>query len=98
MINVIKKFKKEIDGKYNIFSYNQWKKQKALIKKIDNYISDLNTKISEPDTYNQNIKEKQASKLSGEASTCFDKSSAKISSELADEYENSREILYWPLK
>lgn len=93
LINIIKKFKKEIDGKYNIFSYSKWKKQKALIKKIDNYISDLNTKISEPDTYNQNIKEKQASKLSGEASSGFDKSSAKISSELADEYENSREIL-----
>ena len=93
LISVIKKFKKEIDGKYNIFSYSKWKKQKELIKKIDNYISDLNTKISEPDTYNQNIKEKQASKLSGEASSGFHKSSAKISSELADEYENSREIL-----
>jgi hypothetical protein len=93
LISIIKKFKKEIDGKYNIFNFTNWKKQKALIKKIDKYIIELNKKISEPDVYNQSIKEKQASKISGEASSGFDKSSAKISSEVADEFENSREIL-----
>ena len=93
LISIIKKFKTEIDGKYNIFSFSNWKKQKALIKKIDNYIKELNKKISEPDTYNQTIKQKQASKISGEVSSSLNNNAAKVSGELADEYENSREIL-----
>jgi hypothetical protein len=93
LISITKKFKTEIDGKYNIFRFTKWKKEKSLIKKIDKYLKDLNKKISEPDIYNQTIKEKQASKISGEASSGFKKNSAKMSSELADEFENSREIL-----
>jgi len=93
LISVIKKIHAEVDGKHSIWQFSNWKVQKKLLKQYDNYITELNKKISEPDTYSEAIREKQASKISGEASSGFQKTTAKIASEVADELETSREIL-----
>jgi len=93
LINVIKKIRSEVKGNYNIFQFSNWKTQKKLLKQYDNYIVELNKKISEPDTYNESIRKKQASKISGEANSGFPGSSAKVASEVADEVETNREIL-----
>ena len=93
LISVIKKIRSEVVGKYNIFQFANWKIQKKLIKQYDKYIIQLNQKISEPDSYNESIREKQASKISGEASSGFQSTKAKVASEVADELETSREIL-----
>lgn len=93
LISVIKKIRSEVSGKYKIWQFSNWKTQNKLIKQYDSYIIELNKKISEPDSYNESIKKKQASKTSGEASSGFQTSTAKIASEVADELETSREIL-----
>lgn len=93
LISVIKKIRSEVKGKYNILNFSNWKIQQKLIKQYDKYIANLNIKISEPDSYNETIRKKQASKISGEASSGFQNSSAKVASELQDELETNRELL-----
>lgn len=93
LISVIKKIHSEVKGKHNIFQYSKWKIQNKLLKQYDKYIVELNKKISEPDTYNESIKKRQASKISGEASSGIHTTSAKVASEIADEQETSREVL-----
>lgn len=93
LISVIKKIRSEVSGKYKIWEFSNWRTQNKLLKQYDTYISELNKKISEPDSYNESIREKQASKISGEASSGFQAAKAKIASEVADELETSREIL-----
>jgi hypothetical protein len=93
LINIIKNISSEVKGNYNLFQFLNWKKQKKLLKRYDKYIVQLNKKISEPDTFKESIREKQASKISGEASSGFKSTTAKLSSEVADEFETSREIL-----
>lgn len=93
LVSVIKKIRSEVYGKYNILQFSNWKVQKKLIKQYDKYIIELNQKISEPDSYNESIREKQASKISGEASSGFQSTKVKLASEVADELETSREIL-----
>ncbi|MDO5968472.1 hypothetical protein Q4Q35_01505 [Flavivirga aquimarina] len=93
LINVIKNIHSEVKGNYNIFQFSNWHKQRKLLKRYDNYIDQLNRKISEPDTFNESIREKQASKISGEMSSGFKSTTSKVASEVADEFETSREIL-----
>lgn len=93
LVNAIKKIKSEVKGRYNIFQFSNWNTQNKLLNRYDKYIIELNKKISEPDTYNESVREKQASKISGEASSGFNSATAKIASEVADELETSREVL-----
>ncbi|MCD0457172.1 hypothetical protein LPB85_17105 [Chryseobacterium sp. LC2016-27] len=93
LISILKYLKETLKGKYNIWHFKNWSKQREIIKIIDNQISQLEKKISEPDTYNEKIREKSASKISGKLSSGVGKSQAEIGSEMADELETSREIL-----
>ncbi len=93
LINIIRNLKSKVNGNYNIFQFSNWKKQKSLLEQYDKYIVQLEKKIAEPDTFKQSIREKQASKSSGEASSGFKNTSAKVAREVADEFETSREIL-----
>jgi|SRR5690606_15471992 len=93
LISVIKIIRSEVSGKYKIWEFSNWRTQNKLLKQYDTYITELNKKISEPDSYNESIREKQASKISGEASSGFQATKAKVASEVADELETSREIL-----
>lgn len=89
LINILKELKTSISKKYNFWQYKKWRIQKKLISEIEKKIKVLKAK----DTFSKKIREKTASKTSGEFGSGFGKSQAKMSAESADELETSREIL-----
>lgn len=93
LLTITRALERSINGKYKIWQFNNWKKQREIIKLIDNQINQLENRIAEPDTYNEKIREKTASKITGKLSSGIAKSQAEMGSEIADELETSREIL-----
>src|SRR5690606_10215591 len=84
---------KEAKGKYSIFNFKKWIKQRRILKKYKSYLKELKTKLASPDIYRETVKEKQANKSRGEAKTALTRTSGKISSETSEELETSRELL-----
>jgi energy-coupling factor transporter ATP-binding protein EcfA2 len=93
LMSILKSLKKSIGHRYKIWNWKNWKTQRSILKSIDKQISQLEKKISEPDSYNEKIREKSASKLSGKLGSSLGKSNAEMATEMADELETSREIL-----
>src|SRR5690606_19425059 len=90
---IIRNLTKEAKGKYSIFNFKKWIKQRRILKKYKSYLKELKTKLASPDIYRETVKEKQANKSRGEAKTALTRTSGKISSETSEELETSRELL-----
>ncbi|WP_155975723.1 hypothetical protein [Daejeonella oryzae] len=89
---VIKQLNKSL-----IESYKWWelvKRQKAqnIIKDLNKYLTKLEARLANPDQYDESTRVKSGSKFSGEASSGYGKSTAKIGSEIQEESESSKTL------
>ena len=90
---LIRQLKGELKGKYSFFkSYKKWKESRRIIKKYDTILSKLEIRLSQPDNYDESVREKTGSKLSGEAKSGYAGSGASINAEQSEEKETSKQI------
>jgi len=96
IIQVLRVVIKQLESNINS-SYSWWQIKKGVeLRKIKNslkkYLRQLENRLSTPDSYEESTRSKHGSKISGEASSGLNKSSAKIASELSEEIESSKTL------
>ena len=96
IIQVLRVVIKQLESNINS-SYSWWQIKKGVeLRKIKNslkkYLRQLENRLSTPDFYEESTRSKHGSKISGEASSGLNKSSAKIASELSEEIESSKTL------
>lgn len=89
---VIKQLKNSLDSSYKWIQFKRRFKTKKIIRSLDKYLKQLEERLNNPDLYEESSKNKYGSKISGEASSGYGTSTAKIGSELTEESEASRTI------
>ncbi len=88
---LIKQLNREVKGKFSFFSeFKKWNRSRKIIKKYNILLKSLHQRLSQPDIFNEAIKEKKGVKVSGGLKS--GNSSASISSEHSEETETSKEI------
>lgn len=89
---VIKQLKSSIDNSYKWHQFKKRLKVKKITKPLDKYLIQIEKRLNNPDQYEESSKNKSGSKVTGEASSSFGKTTAKVGSELSEESESSRTI------
>ncbi|MCM4151547.1 hypothetical protein DHD05_08095 [Arenibacter sp. N53] len=91
--SLIMQLKNEIKGKYSIFkSFRKWKESRRIIKEYDDILSKLEKRLVQPDNFDESIREKTGSKLSGTAKSGHKNTSASVSAQQSEEREISKQF------
>lgn len=89
---VIRQLKDSLDNSYKWFQLKKGFESRKIIKSLDKYLKQIEKRLTNPDQYEESSKNKYGSKVTGEASSGYGKSTAKVGSELSEESESSRTI------
>lgn len=90
LISIITQLQKNLKTEYNIFSFRKWRKSKKLHNKYAKILRTLQSRLIEPDIFDESIKSKKGNKLSGNAKSGFGKTSSSVSAETSEEVETSK--------
>lgn len=89
---LVKQLKISLRQSYSWIQLAKGHKARKIINALDKYLKQIETRLNNPDSFEESSKVKSGTKVSGEAASGLGKTSAKVASELSEETELSRTL------
>ncbi len=91
--SVIKQLLPVIKQRHKKISIDHWKKSNPLIRKLNRQVKELDSQLRHPDEYEQSVRQKKGSKLSGKGKAKTPYAEVQSDAEVTEEIETSKQII-----